>query len=109
MGKTLSITAPYLISAPSSDVRRLQTDFGRFETRGLRNRSGVLLISAGIGYTLLPCSGIEAFTARTWLKAVSLPDRRYHEHWSTTRRGPEPTARLRAIMRVVSDAAGEVG
>ena len=66
-------------------------------------------VAEGIGYTLLPRSGIEAFAARNQLKVVSLPHRRYHELWSITRRGPEPTARLRAIMRIVSDVAGEMG
>ena len=64
-------------------------------------------VAEGIGYTLLPRSGIEAFAARNQLKVVSLPHRRYHDLWSITRRGPEPTARLRAIMRAVSDVAGE--
>jgi len=66
-------------------------------------------VAEGIGYTLLPRSGIEAFAARNQLKVVSLPHRRYHELWSITRRGPEPTARLRAIMRIASDVAGEIG
>jgi DNA-binding transcriptional LysR family regulator len=66
-------------------------------------------VAEGIGYTLLPRSGIEAFSGRNRLEIVSLPHRRYHELWSVTRRGPELTARLRAIMRIAHDVAGEIG
>jgi DNA-binding transcriptional LysR family regulator len=66
-------------------------------------------VAEGIGYTLLPRSGIETFSGRNRLKIVSLPHRRYHELWSVTRRVPELTARLRAIMRIAQDVAGEIG
>tara|TARA_R110002049_G_scaffold234486_1_gene407719 strand:+ start:2824 stop:3714 length:891 start_codon:yes stop_codon:yes gene_type:complete len=66
-------------------------------------------VAEGIGYTLLPRSGIEAFPRRNRLKIVSLPHRRYYELWSITRRGPEPTARLRAIMKIAHDVGGEIG
>ncbi len=66
-------------------------------------------VAEGIGYTLLPRSGIEAFSERDRLKIVSLPHRRYYELWSITRRGPEPTARLRAIMKIAQEVAREIG
>jgi DNA-binding transcriptional LysR family regulator len=66
-------------------------------------------VAEGIGYTLLPRSGIEAFSERERLKVVALPHRRYHELWSVTRRCPEQTARLRAIMRIAQDVAGAIG
>jgi DNA-binding transcriptional LysR family regulator len=66
-------------------------------------------VAKGIGYTLLPRSGIEAFSERDRLKVVALPHRRYHDLWSIIRRGPEPTARLRTIMQVAHDVAGEIG
>jgi DNA-binding transcriptional LysR family regulator len=66
-------------------------------------------VAKGIGYTLLPRSGIEAFAERDRLKVVALPHRRYHDLWSIIRRGPEPTARLRTIMQVAHDVAGEIG
>lgn len=66
-------------------------------------------VAEGIGYTLLPRSGIEAFSERNRLKIVSLPHRRYYELWSITRRGPEPTTRLRAIMKIAQEVAGEIG
>jgi DNA-binding transcriptional LysR family regulator len=66
-------------------------------------------VAEGIGYTLLPRSGIDAFSERNRLKIVSLPHRRYYELWSITRRGPEPTARLCAIMKIAHEVAGEIG
>lgn len=63
-------------------------------------------VAEGIGYTLRPRGGVEAFSERNPLKVVSLPHRRYYELWSVTRRCPEPTARLRAIMRIACDVAG---
>jgi DNA-binding transcriptional LysR family regulator len=66
-------------------------------------------VAKGIGYTLLPRSGIEAFSERDRLKVVALPHRRYHDLWSIIQRGHEPTARLRTIMQVAHDVAGEIG
>jgi DNA-binding transcriptional LysR family regulator len=66
-------------------------------------------VAEGIGYTLLPRSGIEAFSDRNQLKIVSLPHRRYYGLWSITRRSPEPTARLRAILEIAHKVAGEIG
>ena len=66
-------------------------------------------VANGIGYTLLPRSGIEAFSERDRLKVVALPHRHYHDLWSIIRRRPEPTARLCTIMQVAHDVAGEIG
>ena len=87
------------------------TGADRIRVRTFVNQIGQIPspVAEGIGYTLLPRSGIEAFFGRNRLKVVSLPHRRYHELWSVTRRGPEPTARLRAIMRIAHDVAGEIG
>ena len=83
----------------------------RMKVRTFVNQIGQIPspVAGGIGYTLLPRSGVEAFSARNRLKIVSLPHRRYHELWSVIRRGPEPTARLRAIMRIAHDVAAEIG
>jgi DNA-binding transcriptional LysR family regulator len=65
-------------------------------------------VAEGIGYTLLPRSGIQGFSERDRLKVVDLPHRRYYGLWSISRRGPEPTARLRTIMQVAHDVAAEI-
>lgn len=87
------------------------TGADRMKVRTFVNQIGQIPspVAEGIGYTLLPRSGVEAFSARNRLKIVSLPHRRYHELWSVIRRGPEPTARLRTIMRIAHDVAGEIG
>lgn len=86
------------------------TGADRLRVRTFVNQIGQIPspVAEGIGYTLLPRSGIDAFSGRNRLKIVSLPHRRYHELWSITRRRPEQTARLRAIMRIVHDVAGEI-
>jgi DNA-binding transcriptional LysR family regulator len=83
----------------------------RLTVRTLVNQIGQIPspVANGIGYTLLPRSGIEAFSERDRLKVVALPHRRYHDLWSIIRRRPEPTARLRTIMQVAHDVAGEIG
>ncbi|WP_282128019.1 LysR family transcriptional regulator [Roseobacter litoralis] len=87
------------------------TGADRIKVRTFVNQIGQIPspVAEGIGYTLLPRSGVEAFSARNRLKIVSLPHRRYHELWSITRRGPEPTARLRAILKIANEVAGEIG
>ncbi|TCS50806.1 DNA-binding transcriptional LysR family regulator [Primorskyibacter sedentarius] len=83
----------------------------RMKVRTFVNQIGQIPapVAEGIGYTLLPRSGVEAFSRRNRLKIVTLPQRRYHELWSVTRRTPEPTARLRTIMRIARDVASEIG
>tara|TARA_R110002020_G_scaffold67179_8_gene176436 strand:- start:22873 stop:23763 length:891 start_codon:yes stop_codon:yes gene_type:complete len=87
------------------------TGADRMKVRTFVNQIGQIPspVAEGIGYTLLPRSGIDAFCGRNRLKIVSLPHRRYYELWSVTRRSPEPTARLRAIMKIAHDVAREIG
>ena len=66
-------------------------------------------VAEGIGYTLLPRSGIGTFPGRDRLRIATLPHRRYHELWSISRRRPEPTARLRRVIQSVREAASETG
>ena len=66
-------------------------------------------VSQGIGYTLLPRSGVEAFPLRHRLRIAALPHRRRHELWSISRRGRPPTARLQRIMELVRGVAKEIG
>ncbi len=66
-------------------------------------------VAEGIGYTLLPRSGLDTFPDRERLRIATLPHRRYHDLWSISRRGAEPTSRLRRTSQIIRDIAGEIG
>jgi DNA-binding transcriptional LysR family regulator len=55
-------------------------------------------IAAGIGYTLLPRSGVEAYPDRDRLRIVRLPQPRHHELWLIQRRGRVLPARVTQIL-----------
>ena len=65
-------------------------------------------VAEGIGYTLLPRSGIARFPDRDRLRIATLPQRRHHELWSIQRCGPEPSARLQRIVQIVREVAAEI-
>jgi len=83
----------------------------RLNLRSFVNQIGQIPapVAEGIGYTLLPRSGVEAFAGRSRLKIAALPQRRYHELWSITRRVPHRAARLCAVMQIVQNVANEIG
>lgn len=62
-------------------------------------------VARGIGYTLLPKSGVEAFAGRERLRTVSLPHRRHHELWLIVRRGRPLSARLDRVARLAGEVA----
>ncbi|SFA91635.1 DNA-binding transcriptional regulator, LysR family [Poseidonocella pacifica] len=66
-------------------------------------------VAQGLGYTLLPRSGVEAFAQRDRLCTVELPHRRHHELWAISRRGIARTARLAQLMDLVRKLAAELG
>lgn len=87
------------------------TGADRLRIRTVVNQIGQIPapVACGIGYTLLPRSGIEAFAGRDRLTVAPLLHRRHHELWSIARKGPEPSARVRRIMGIASDIAGQIG
>ncbi|THH36276.1 LysR family transcriptional regulator [Aliishimia ponticola] len=66
-------------------------------------------VAEGVGYTLLPRSGLAAFPQAARVKTASLPEPRYHELWAITRRGRAPSARLKRIMGIVEEIAATLG
>ncbi len=62
-------------------------------------------VAAGVGYTLLPRSGLAAFPGSEQVRIATLPAPRYHELWSITRHGRPPGARLTRISTLVADLA----
>lgn len=78
--------------------------------RGSVNQIGQIPapVAAGIGYTLLPRSGVEAFADKARLAVVRLPRRRWHDLWLVQRRGRRLSARLRHAQTMIENAAGQL-
>ncbi|PJE37084.1 LysR family transcriptional regulator [Pseudooceanicola lipolyticus] len=82
----------------------------RMRVRGYVNQIGQIPapVSAGIGYTLLPRSGVEAFARKEQLGVVQLPKRRWHDLWLVTRRARPLSARLAHARTLAIEAAGQL-
>mgnify|MGYP005992684841 FL=1 len=82
----------------------------RLRLRGFVNQIGQIPapVAQGIGYTLLPRSGVEAFACKDALKVVPLPRRRWHELWLVTRRARPETARLSHASTLIRAAAAQL-
>jgi DNA-binding transcriptional LysR family regulator len=78
--------------------------------RGFVNQIGQIPapVAQGVGYTLLPRSGVEAFARRDLLKVVHLAKRRRHPLWLAGRRGRTMSARLRYASELIALAAGQL-
>lgn len=82
----------------------------RLSVRGSVNQIGQIPapVAKGVGYTLLPRSGVEAFTDKANLCIVPLPKRRWHELWLVVRRGRRLSARARYARDMIEEAAGQL-
>ncbi|QFS84867.1 HTH-type transcriptional regulator CysL (plasmid) [Roseivivax sp. THAF40] len=82
----------------------------RLHVRGSVNQIGQIPapVAAGIGYTLLPRSGVEAFTDKASLSIAQLPKRRWHDLWLVMRRGRRLSARVRHAREMIEVAAGQI-
>lgn len=78
--------------------------------RGSVNQIGQIPtpVASGIGYTLLPRSGVEAFADKARLSVVPLPKRRWHELWLALRRGRHLSARARHARELIENAAAQL-
>ena len=65
------------------------------------NKIGQIPIPAaqGLGYTILPKSGVEAFPNQQDISIVQLPERKYHALWMISHKG-----RTAAVKRLVERA-----
>ena len=79
----------------------------RLRLRATLNQIGQIPIpvARGIGYTLLPRSGIAAHPDLKRLAVVALPQRRFHDLWLVVRRGRDLTARVRYAQDLIAQAA----
>ncbi|MGC9418655.1 MAG: LysR family transcriptional regulator [Rhodovulum sp.] len=82
----------------------------RLSVRGSVNQIGQIPapVAKGVGYTLLPRSGVEAFIEKESLSVFQLPKRRWHELWLVVRRGRCLSARARYARDVIEEAAGQL-
>lgn len=82
----------------------------RLCVRGSVNQIGQIPapVAKGVGYTLLPRSGVEAFADKASLSVVQLPKRRWHELWLVMRRGRRLSARVRHAREMIEEAAGQL-
>ncbi|WP_417525243.1 LysR family transcriptional regulator [Marinovum sp.] len=83
----------------------------RIRIRGTVNQIGQIPapVAQGIGYTLLPRSGVEAFAGKADLSVARLAHRRWHELWLVTRRGRALSARLRHAADLIAGATRQLG
>ncbi|PVH30148.1 LysR family transcriptional regulator [Pararhodobacter oceanensis] len=82
----------------------------RLRLRGSVNQIGQIpaAVAEGIGYTLLPRSGVEVFADRARLCVTPLPKRRWHDLWLVMRRGRHLSARARHAQGIIEAAAGQL-
>lgn len=82
----------------------------KMHLRGYVNQIGQIPapVAAGVGYTLLPRSGVEAFGQKDRLRVVQLPTRCWHELWLAARRGRSLSARLAHASELIVRAAGQL-
>lgn len=66
-------------------------------------------VSNGIGYTILPRSGVDAFAEKDSLRIAELPARCHRDLWIVYRRGRVLPARVVRIMDSIHATASELG
>jgi DNA-binding transcriptional LysR family regulator len=62
-------------------------------------------VAQGLGYTILPRSGVDAFARKQDLAIIELPQRRYHDLWIISRKGRSDIARVAEISNLIGRAA----
>lgn len=79
----------------------------RLRVRTFVNQIGQIPIpvAQGLGYTILPKSGVDAFAGKEDLAIIPLSKRRYQDLWLISRKGRSEIARVAALSEFVSRAA----
>lgn len=82
----------------------------RLRLRGSVNQIGQIPapVAKGVGYTLLPRSGVEAFVNKASLSVFQLPKRRWHDLWLVMRRGRCLSARACHARDIIEEVAGQL-
>ncbi|NSY39113.1 LysR family transcriptional regulator [Leisingera sp. ANG59] len=83
----------------------------RLRVRTYINQIGQILdpVARGIGYTLLPRSGVEAYTQRDMLAVIPLPKPKRNGLWLTCRKGRPLSARLQRVKQLAKEIAAALG
>nr|WP_303471025.1 MULTISPECIES: LysR family transcriptional regulator [unclassified Marinovum]MDO6731787.1 LysR family transcriptional regulator [Marinovum sp. 2_MG-2023]MDO6781039.1 LysR family transcriptional regulator [Marinovum sp. 1_MG-2023] len=66
-------------------------------------------VAKGIGYTILPKSGVDAFPQPEALTIYALHERRFHDLWTIARKGRSQFARISAIKATIDRATQSAG
>lgn len=79
----------------------------RLKIRTFVNQIGQipLPVAEGLGYTILPRSGVDSYARPNDLKVVSLAQKRHHELWLIAQPGRARFARIAAIIRLIQNVA----
>lgn len=79
----------------------------RLRVRTFVNQIGQIPIpvAQGLGYTILPKSGVDAFARKQDLAIIQLPKQRYHDLWIISRKGRSEIARVAAMSSLIGRAA----
>lgn len=82
----------------------------RLKIRTYVNQIGQIPIpvAQGLGYTILPKSGVDAFAQKQDLTILQLPKRRFHDLWLLSRKGRSEFARVAALSALIRRAAAEL-
>lgn len=83
----------------------------RLRVRTFVNQIGQIPIpvAQGLGYTILPKSGVDAFARKKDLAIIQLPKQRYHDLWIISRKGRSEIARVAALRDLICRAASALG
>ncbi|EEB84961.1 LysR family transcriptional regulator [Roseobacter sp. GAI101] len=66
-------------------------------------------VAQGIGYTILPKSGVDAFPDQGSLSVHDLREKRYHDLWLISRTGRSGVARIAAVKDLIEHATNSLG
>jgi DNA-binding transcriptional LysR family regulator len=83
----------------------------RLRVRAFVNQIGQIPIpvAEGLGYTILPKSGVDAFARKQELAIIQLPKQRYHDLWMISRKGRSGIARVAELSNSIRHAATALG
>ncbi|SHK49610.1 DNA-binding transcriptional regulator, LysR family [Shimia gijangensis] len=73
------------------------------KTRTSVNQIGQILtpVAEGLGFAILPRSGIDAFARRRDVSILDLPYKHHHDLWLTFRRGRSKFARIASVIALI--------
>ena len=66
-------------------------------------------VARGVGYTLLPRSGIDSYPDKEKLRIAPLPNQLHHDLWMISRRGRTLPARVSRIASLIQTVAEHLG